>query len=272
MSPPAMVALHDLWYAYNGSKTAALQGLTLEVPAGSVTAILGPNGSGKTTLLHLILGLLTPTRGTIELAGRPQTAYSRRELGRLLALVPQKEHLTFNFTVLEYVLLGRAPYLQLLETPRPTDRQAALEALRTVGAEALQERGVTALSGGEQQLVTLARALAQQPRLLLLDEPTAHLDLGNQARVLEVMRRLCAGGVTVLFTTHDPNAAAAVADHVILMRQGRVLAAAPTAAALTAENLRVTYNVPVEVAQVGGRLIALPSQEAHRHAQPDDGE
>lgn len=267
-----MVALDDLWYAYNGNRVAALQGLNLEVPAGAVTAILGPNGSGKTTLLHLILGLLTPTRGAVYLAGRPQAAYSRRELGRLLALVPQKEHISFNFTVLEYVLLGRAPYLQVLETPRPDDRQAALEALRVVGIEPLQGRVVTALSGGEQQLVTLARALAQQPRLLLLDEPTAHLDLGNQVRVLEVMRRLCADGVTVLFTTHDPNAAAAVADHAVLMRQGQVLAAAPTAEALTADNLRATYGVPVEVAKVGERLIALPSQEPYRHAQPDDRE
>lgn len=250
-----MVTLDDLWYAYNGNRVAALQGLTLEVPSGAITAILGPNGSGKTTLLHIILGLLTPTRGTIRLDGRPQAAYSRRELGRLLALVPQKEHISFNFTVLEYVLLGRAPYLQVVETPRPADRQAALGALRTVGMEPLRERVVTALSGGEQQLVTLARALAQQPRLLLLDEPTAHLDLGNQVRVLEVMRRLCGEGVTVLFTTHDPNAAAVVADHVILMRQGRVLAAAHTAAALTAENLRATYDVPVEVAQVGERQV-----------------
>jgi len=265
MNTRAIIDVSDLWFSYDGTDgadgyirhpgQAVLQGLELEIPAGSITAILGPNGSGKTTLLHLILGLLSPGRGTIWLAGRPQASYSRREMGRLMALVPQSEAITFNFSVLEYVLMGRAPYLGPLEMPRPADRQVAVEALEVVGAGTLRDRSVSALSGGEHQLIILARALAQEPRILLLDEPTSHLDLGNQERILRILRRLSAAGVTVVLTTHDPNVAAAVADTVVLMKQGEVWSAAPAASALTAHNLSAVYGVPVLVLQAQDRLI-----------------
>jgi len=268
MNTRAIIDVSDLWFSYDGTDgadggtsdvrhpgQAVLQGLELEIPAGSITAILGPNGSGKTTLLHLILGLLSPGRGTIRLAGRPQASYSRREMGRLMALVPQSEAITFNFSVLEYVLMGRAPYLGPLEMPRPTDRQVAAAALEMTGAGALQDRPVSALSGGEHQLIILARALAQEPRILLLDEPTSHLDLGNQERILRILRRLSAAGVTVVLTTHDPNVAAAVADTVVLMDRGKVFSAAPAASALTAHNLSAVYGVPVLVLQAQDRLI-----------------
>ena len=269
MSEYAIIGVSDVWFAYEGTdgmdgasgprvRQPAVRGVSLEISAGSITAMLGPNGSGKTTLLLLILGLLAPERGAIRLAGRPQSSYSRREMGRLMALVPQSETITFNFSVLEYVLMGRAPYLGPLEMPRPTDRQVAAAALDVVGAGALCDRPVSALSGGERQLITLARALAQQPRILLLDEPTSHLDLGNQERILRLMRRLSDDGVTLVLTTHDPNAAAAVADHVVLMRQGQVFAAAPAGAALTAPSLSAVYGVPVQVLQVQGHpLVCL---------------
>ncbi len=250
-----MISVSNLWFSYDGPRRPVLEDLSLEIPANSVTAILGPNGAGKTTLLHLMLGFLSPARGIIRLAGQPQAGYSRREMGRLMALVPQSEHISFNFSALEYVLLGRTPYLQLMEAPRPSDRQVALEALQTVGADFLQGRSITAMSGGERQLVALARALAQQPRILLLDEPTSHLDLGNQRRILRIMRCLSTAGVTVVFTTHDPNVAAGVASYVVLMRQGRVLVAAPTEAALTSDYLSQTYGVPVEVLTVQGRRM-----------------
>ncbi len=254
----ATIATENLHFSYNGPQQPVLRGLSVEIPAGSLTAILGPNGSGKTTLLRLLLGFLPPSEGTIAIAGRPLSSYSRREMGRLMALVPQSEHIPFNFSALEYVLLGRTPYLRPLESPRPLDRQVAQDALRAVGAEALAHRSVAALSGGEQQLVTLARAVAQQPQILLMDEPMSHLDLGNQGRILSIMRQMTAAGVTVIFTTHDPNVAATVATHVILMRRGEVLAAAPPAQAMNEANLSETYGVPVAVLQVGDRpLICL---------------
>jgi len=171
------------------------------------------------------------------------------------------------------VLMGRAPYLGPLEMPRPTDRQVAAAALEMTGAGALQDRPVSALSGGEHQLIILARALAQEPRILLLDEPTSHLDLGNQERILRILRRLSAAGVTVVLTTHDPNVAAAVADYVVLMNRGAVWSAGPAGAALTAHNLSTVYGVPVQVLQVQGHLVAclVDADRGHSATCPTSG-
>jgi len=259
MSEQAVLSVSKLAFSYNGSKRMVLRDLTLEIPAGTVTAILGPNGSGKTTLLRLLLGVLRPQTGAIRLAGRPQETYSRRERGQLVGLVPQDEHIPFDFSVLEYVVLGRAPYLGPLQMPGEADRQVALTALHTVGLAGMEERALPNLSGGERQLATVARALAQQPQVLLLDEPTAHLDLSNRSRLLAIMRELAAQGTSLVLTTHDPNLAASVAGFAVLMRDGHVQAAGPAEATLTAENLSATYDAPVRVFQVDGRRIILLS-------------
>ncbi len=256
-SAQAILSVSGLTFSYDGPGRAVLRDLSLDVPAGAITAILGPNGSGKTTLLRLLLGVLRPQAGAIRLAGRDQATFSRQERSRLVGLVPQDEHIPFDFSVLEYVLLGRAPYLGPLQMPGETDRQVALEALRRAGLEGMASRLLPNMSGGERQLATVARALAQQPQVLLMDEPTAHLDLSNQGRLLEIMRGLAAGGVTLVLTTHDPNLAASVADVAVLMRGGRVLAAGPTGTLLTAENLSATYGVPVQVFRVDGRQVIL---------------
>ncbi|MGD1991894.1 MAG: ABC transporter ATP-binding protein [Anaerolineae bacterium] len=258
METQSIISVSDLWFSYDGPGRPVLRGVSLEIPTGAIVAILGPNGAGKTTLLHLILGFLSPSQGAIHLDGRPQNSYSRREMGRLIALVPQREHIPFNFSAMEYVLLGRAPYLRPLEGPRPVDRQMAWQALRAAGAAELARRDVSALSGGEQQQVAVARALAQQPRILLLDEPTSHLDLGNQSRVMDIVRRLAGEGVTAVFTTHDPNLAAATAEYVVLMRRGEVHTAASAAVALTPQSLSETYGVAVEVLQTEERTMIYP--------------
>jgi iron complex transport system ATP-binding protein len=244
-------------FRYEGGKGDVLRTLSVAVPAGGVTAILGPNGSGKTTLLRLMLGVLRPTRGEIRLAGRPLDHYSRRERSQAIGLVPQDEHIPFDFSVIEYVLLGRAPYLGPLEMPGQADRQVALDAIETVGMTTLGDRPLPNLSGGERQLATLARALAQQPRVLLMDEPAAHLDLSNQGRLLGIVRGLAARGVTTVLTTHDANLAAAVAGHAVLIRGGEVLAAGPPETTLTEERLSATYGVPVGVYGVDGRKVIL---------------
>lgn len=254
---PLAITLADIHFRYDGRDVALFEKLSLEIPPGSITAVLGPNGAGKSTLLHLILGLLTPAAGTVLLAQRPRRSYSRRELGRLVGLVAQEEAIPFNFTVQEYVLLGRAPHLKLLETPRPQDLEAARQSLARVGAADMAARPLQTLSGGERQLVLLARALAQSPRILLLDEPTAHLDLGNKGRVLQLVRDMVSDGVTAIFTTHEPDIAAALADTVVLMRAGQVLAAGPLDEIFTSENLSRTYDVPVRVLQVEGQRIVL---------------
>jgi iron complex transport system ATP-binding protein len=262
MSEQGILSISGLTFSYDGPGRAVLRDLSLEVPMGAVTALLGPNGSGKTTLLRLLLGVLRPAAGTIRLAGRPQASYSRRERGQFVGLVPQDEHIPFDFSLVEYVLLGRAPYLSPLQMPGEADRQVALEALHVVGMDDMQDRVLPNLSGGERQLATLARALAQQPHVLLMDEPTAHLDLSNQDRLLAIIHDLAARGVTLVLTTHDPNLAASVAGLIVLMRDGQVLAAGPPAATLTAEKLSATYGVPVHVLDVDQRRVILLESSA----------
>jgi iron complex transport system ATP-binding protein len=264
-----LLSLHEVRFRYDGPMgREALAGLSLAITQGTITAILGPNGAGKTTLLHTMLGRLQPTAGEVRFEGRPFADFSRRELSHRIGLVPQSEQAAFEFSVLDYVLLGRTPYLGLLEMPREEDYEAARAALDFVGIAHLSERTVTTLSGGERQMVTVARALAQRPRLLLLDEPTAHLDLGNRGRIIAMMQHLRAEGLTVVFTTHDPNIAALIADEVILMREGRVLHSGTRDAVLTSDRLEETYGVPVVVEQLGERLVVLASEEGSFTSPP----
>ncbi len=251
----AILSIRDLSYTYAVDRPRAVERVSFEILPNSITAVLGPNGAGKTTLLHLLLGLIPPLGGRIELEGKQLGEYSRRALSQQIGLVPQVETLQFEFTVLEYVLLGRAPYLGPLDQPGPEDVQIARRALATVGIEALAARSVLALSGGEQQLVTLARALAQQPRILLLDEPTSHLDLSNRNATLRILNQLRADGTTVIFTTHDPEAAALVADHLVLMRASEVLNAGRMEETFTSEKLSRTYGTPVEVIHMDGLWV-----------------
>jgi iron complex transport system ATP-binding protein len=254
-----IIVVSDLSFSYNGKSRTVLHNVSLEIPAGTVTAILGPNGSGKTTLLRLLLGVLRPEAGEVSLAGKSLGRYPRRERSQLIGVVPQDEHIPFDFSVLEYVLLGRAPYLGPLSMPGEVDYQVAAEAMRSVGLSDLKDRPLPKLSGGERQLATVARALAQEPRILLLDEPTAHLDLSNQGRLVETMHALCAQGVTLVLTTHDPNLASSLAGFAVLMNRGQILDSGPPADTLTAERLSMTYDVPVQVVHVDGKRIILLS-------------
>lgn len=252
-----IVALRGLQFRYSASAPLVLAGLDLAIAAGTVTAILGPNGSGKTTLLQILLGRLAPLAGEVAIGGQPLAAYARRELGKLIGLVAQEEDVPFEFAVWEYVVLGRAPYLGWLEMPSPADYQIAADAIATVGIAHLQERVVPSLSGGERQLVRLARAVAQQPAVLLLDEPTNHLDLSNRGHVLHLMRSLAASGNAVIFTTHDAGAAALVADNAILLRDGKILDAGAVEQVFTDANLSAVYQTSVRVHRLENRLVVL---------------
>ena len=258
MSAPPILSLSGIGFAYARDRPPALCDVSLDVPAGARVAILGPNGSGKTTLLHVLLGLLPPGAGTLLVDGKPPSAYSRRALSRIIGLVPQNEHIPFDFTLLDYVLLGRAPYLGPLELPGAADLDVAREALGAVGLRSHRHRPVTALSGGERQLAMIARALAQAPRILLLDEPTAHLDLANCRAVQQVLGKLASQGVTVVFSTHDPHVAAGMADRAVLLRAGRLLAAGPLAAVFTPERLSATYGIAVQVVSCGPHRLVIP--------------
>ncbi len=253
----ALLSLQEVCFRYPDARTPALEGVTFDVRPGTVNAILGANGAGKSTLLHLILGRYRPQRGQILLQDRPLRAHSRRTLSRTLGLVPQREHVPFDYRVLEYILLGRTPHLGFLATPKRADLHAAWDALRQLGLESLWDRPVTTLSGGEHQLALVARALAQSPQILLLDEPTSHLDLANKKRVLEIMRALADQQMTVVYTTHDPESASAIADNVILMREGRVLRHGPLGDIFNAANLSETYGTLLDVAEVDGQKVIL---------------
>ena len=256
------IAFQNLRFRYLDTGPDTLDNLTLEIPAGKVVAILGPNGAGKTTLLHLLLGYLKPKSGEILFQGKPIRAYSRSEMGRMIGLIPQKETHLLNFSVLDFVLLGRAPYLAPLQMPTEKDIAIARQAIERLGITDLTERPLPELSGGEQQIVLAARTLAQDPEIVLMDEPTSHLDLSNQSTVVEVMGDLVSRGKTVVFSTHDPNIAASTADLVILMRKGQIHDYGKTRAVLTIENLSAIYNTPIRVETIEGQLVVYLPKES----------
>ena len=256
MNTPILRFEH-LSFRYRADGPPLLTDFCLEIPAGSTTAILGPNGAGKSTLLFLILGWLKPLRGQIWLDGRPQHIYTRREKGQFMSLVPQREQLTFAYSLQEYVLLGCAPYLSALAAPGEADYAIAFAALKQAGLEGFAYRNILELSGGEHQLLLLARALTQQPRVLLLDEPTTHLDLHNKAQVRRLLQHLQQQGVTLVMTTHEPELAMELASHTVLLHQGQVLYAGSAEDALTSERLSQLYQCPVEVAQIADRQVVL---------------
>lgn len=255
MSTSTLLSINELTFRYDPEMPTAVTQVSFDINAGTITTILGPNGAGKTTLMRLLLGLRKPTSGMILLEDVPLQEYSRRSLSQWMGLVAQTEHIPFEYTVLEYVLLGRAPYLGPLDLPGEKDVVIARDALASSGVSHLEHRPIPALSGGELQLVLLARALAQQPRILLLDEPTSHLDLANRNKTLEILDQLRRNGTTILFTTHDPEAAAILADNIVLMRGGRVLAAGSFEETFTSEMLSKTYGIPVEVVRTNGAHI-----------------
>lgn len=256
------ISLRDVSFGYSPHAKKVLNSIQVDIPARKVTAILGPNGTGKTTLLHLMLGLLKPDQGQITIKGRQRSKYSRQESAQIMGLVPQFESIPFNFTVFEYVLLGRAPYLKPFQVPGSADVRICEQALSMLGIWALREKQVTALSGGERRLVHIARMLSQQPSILLLDEPTAHLDLENQSKILTLLRKLSGEGITVIITTHDPNAAIFAADHFVLMKGGQVVKEGLQESVMTTQHLKALYNAPVRVERTNGQTVVVMDREA----------
>lgn len=252
-----LLRFNHVTYKYPAGDEPVMEALDLDIEPGTITAILGPNGAGKTTLLHLSLGWLHPMNGWVELYGEPLKDFSRRELGRWMGLVPQAESTPFEYSLLEYVLLGRTPYLSPLAMPGVKDVQISTEMLEEVGLGGLHNRTMTSISGGERQLVLIARALAQQPKILLLDEPTSHLDLSNKGKLVQLLRQLQRRGVTIIFTTHEPDVASALATHMVLMRKGEILKTGLVGNVMTSNNLSELYHMPIEVKKLDGKHIVL---------------
>lgn len=243
-----MLRAVDVSFAYGGRGRRALDAVSLHVPRGPIVGLLGPNGSGKTTLIRILAGLLTPQAGQVLLDDHPIRGMTRLAIARRIALVPQDTHSIFDFSVLDLVLMGRYPHLSTLALESADDVAMAREALAVTGTAAFETRRFSQLSGGERQRVVIASALAQAGEALLLDEPTASLDLGYQLEIAALLRRLNHDRrTTVLLSTHDLNLAAALCDRVVLLKDGSVVADGPTESTLTPETIAVTYGVLADV-------------------------
>lgn len=252
-----MLAAAALAYGY-GTRVVG-RDVTFTLERGQTLAVLGGNGSGKTTLFRTLLGLLPALAGSVSVDGLPLANFAPAARARRMAYVPQQQSVTFAFAVAESVLMGRAAGVGWFAQPRARDREVALEALERVGLGALAARPLNEISGGERQLALIARALAQDAAVLVLDEPTANLDFGNRLRVLREIERLRAQGRTIVFSTHHPDDALAHADRALLLRDGRMHALGPVAETLTGDALSALYGVAVEVAEVRGvrRVFAV---------------
>jgi iron complex transport system ATP-binding protein len=262
MSPataPRALALARITAGYG--QAPVLNDLSFELRKGELLAIVGPNGAGKSTLLKVAGGSIRPWRGSVELLDRPSASYHRRELARIVATVAQENQVAFRFTVLEIVLMGRAPHLGSFHLENDHDLVAAHAAMERFELLDLANRPIHELSGGERKRVFLARALAQEPRVMLLDEPTAFLDLRHAAEILLQFRHLCAEqGLAVVATMHDLNAAASSADRVLLLNNGATVACGAPEEVLTASNLEQVYQVKVQIGRnpVTGTLAIFP--------------
>jgi iron complex transport system ATP-binding protein len=242
------VTVDHLGHAFDGR--AVLADLSFSVEAGCFFTIIGPNGSGKTTLLRLMVGLLRPQAGRIEVLGRAIESYPARPLARTIAYVAQSVPATFAFTVQQVVLMGRAPHLGLLGLEGAADLALARDAMGLADVAHLSDRRLDQLSGGERQRVFIARAICQQPRILLLDEPTAALDLAHQVAVMDLMERLKRDqAITIVMVSHDLNLAAMYADRLLLLDQGRLAALGPPPAVLDFNLLEKVYGCPLLVDQ-----------------------
>jgi iron complex transport system ATP-binding protein len=254
--------------AYGFRSRTVGRGVSLDFPRGEIVCLLGPNGGGKTTLLRTLLNLLRPLAGDVTLDGRSLGEWSARDRAARLAYVPQSAESYFDFSLAEVVEMGRTAHRGIFGAPGARDRRLAREGLARLGIELLADRPVHGVSGGERQLALIARALATEATHLLMDEPTASLDFANQSLILDEIARLKTSGAAILFTTHHPDHALRIADRVVMLRGGTVLAEGKTLATLNSENLSALYGRPIDVAEAispdGSRRPTCIAREAPR--------
>ncbi len=233
---------------FDYGETFKLKEVDLSIPSGSFLALIGPNGSGKTTLMQLMSGLLAPKTGSVDLDGQPLHQLSRRELARQMAVISSEQHFEFPFPVAEVVTMGRFPYLGRFEKLAPSDREIVDEALERTQTLHLKNRPISQLSSGERQRVLIARAVAQKPSILMLDEPNVHLDLNHQIAIFRLLRRLNQdSGVTVVVVLHDLTAAAVFCRTVALLCEGKLVKTGPPQEVITTRILRDAYQADIEV-------------------------
>lgn len=237
--------------------------VTFSLKKGEVLCIIGPNGTGKSTLLRCMINLLRPCAGDVYVHGEHISEIDRLTLARKIAFVPQGYDVTFPYSIMEYVLMGRAPFISPFSSPKKEDIQVALNAIKEVGISHLIHKHINEISGGEHQMALIARALAQNPEFLLLDEPTSHLDFGNQMQILDLIERLRNRGISIVMTSHYPDHAIIVSDLVAIMHNGGITSIGPVEEVITGESLKATYNIDVlvEYIEVAGRKVCIPMKK-----------
>ena len=252
-----MIEVKKLGFKY--THNLVLDAIDLSIKPSGIVALLGPNGTGKSTLLKLMLGLLKPTSGSVFLHQEDIANFSQKQLASQMAYVPQSSMQPFAFSVFEIIVMGRISHQTLFTTYSTLDKEIAIESLESMGIMYLKDRAYNQLSGGEKQLVLIARALAQQAPLLLMDEPVSGLDYGNQLRLLEHLDILASKGTTIVMTTHFPDHALLIASDVILIRDGKLFAQGAPKSVITEENLQIVYNVNVSVqSSIHGFSMCMP--------------
>jgi len=264
------IGIEHVSFAYD-AETPALKNVDLAVTGGEAVALAGPNGSGKSTLLRIISGVLRPQAGTVRLDDDPIGTLSPRRIARRLAMVEQERPMGFDFTVREVVAMGRIPHRGRFARESQEDRRAIARALEIADVRRLADRSIRAVSGGERQRVYLGMALAQEPDVLLLDEPTTHLDLRHQVQFMTIVRQRALGGMTVAIAIHDLTLAAQAADRIALMSDGRIVVTGSPSDVLTAPNVRRVFGVDAVVGehpQLGTTYVlpALPDRNARADA------
>ena len=237
--------IRDLRFSYGEHEV--LKGLSFTAEYGQLLSVLGPNGVGKSTLFRCILGLLKPSGGECLIDGKSTAGLSAKDLASRIAYIPQSHYPTFNFSVLDMVLMGTTAQVNAMSVPGKRQIKLAKEALKRLGIGHLARRGYTNISGGERQLVLIARAMAQQAKILIMDEPSANLDYGNRTRVMQTVRSLAREGYTIIQSTHDPDQAFLYSDKVLAIQDGQVLALGSPQDTITSELISKLYGVEVEV-------------------------
>ena len=254
------IDVRTLSFSYGSAPV--LRDVTFRAEPGEVIAVLGPNGVGKSTLFRCLLGFLRPTSGEVRVDDRPLREFSRRELAREVAYIPQSYTPTYDYTVRQCVLMGATAQLGALQSPTDAQQELTERTLESLGIAHLAERGSQRISGGERQLMLIARALVQDARVLIMDEPTANLDYGNSCRVMERVQQLGRQGYTIIFSTHDPNQAFSYATKVLALKDGGVMASGAPRDVLTEAVLSQLYGIPVARCEVqtklGTKTICMP--------------
>ena len=246
-------------FAYTPNRPV-FENISFGLEQGEILSILGRNGVGKSTLIQCLLNLLTMKTGRVLLMGKDLKSISPQKIASRVGYVPQSLHVVFPFTVFEFVLMGRAPHVSIFRTPNKKDYRAAEQALIKTGLDRLADKTIAEISGGERQMVMIARSIAQAPGLLIFDEPTSHLDLANQLRVLSVIERLSSEGISVIMTTHFPDHCFLLSQRIAIMQEGRFAAQGPAEEVLTPSNLREAYGIDIDVCYVhqAGRRVCIP--------------